>query len=49
MRRAWRALGDVFGAGKQTTAFEDTLRMELVRIVKGAVEHHPIVLATKGT
>jgi SAM-dependent methyltransferase len=49
VRRAWRALGEAFGAGKQTTAFEDTLGMELVRIVKGAIEHHPIVLATKAS
>jgi SAM-dependent methyltransferase len=46
-RRLWRALGEAVGAGKQTTAFEDTIGMELVRIVKGAIEHHPIVLATK--
>jgi SAM-dependent methyltransferase len=46
-KRAMRAVGEALGAGKDTGAFEDTLGMELVRIVKGAIEHHPIVLATK--
>ena len=46
-KRAVRAVAEGLGIGKQTTAFEDTLGMELVRIVKGAIEHHPIVLAVK--
>lgn len=46
-QRALRAVREAIGAGKETTAFEDTIGMELVRIVKGAIEHHPIVLATK--
>ncbi len=47
-KRAMRAVAEMFGLGKHTSAFEDTLGMELVRLVKGAVEHHPIVVATKG-
>jgi len=47
-KRAMRAVAEGLGVGKQTTAFEDTLGMELVRIVKAATEHHPIVVATKG-
>jgi ubiquinone/menaquinone biosynthesis C-methylase UbiE len=46
-KRAIRAVAEGLGVGKQTTAFEDTLGMELVRIVKAATEHHPIVVATK--
>jgi ubiquinone/menaquinone biosynthesis C-methylase UbiE len=46
-KRALRAVAEGLGIGKHTTAFEDTLGMELVRIVKGAIEHHPIVLAEK--
>jgi ubiquinone/menaquinone biosynthesis C-methylase UbiE len=46
-KRAMRAVAEGLGIGKHTTAFEDTLGMELVRIVKSAIEHHPIVLAVK--
>ena len=47
-KRAVRAVAEGLGIGKETTAFEDTLGMELVRIVKGAIENHPIILAVKG-
>jgi SAM-dependent methyltransferase len=47
-KRAMRAVAEALGIGKSTAAFEDTIGMELVRIVKGATDHHPIVLAVKG-
>jgi len=46
--RVWRALADAAGLSKHGAGFEDTLGMELVRIVEGAIGHHPIVLAEKG-
>ena len=46
-KRALRAVAEGLGIGKKTTAFEDTIGMELVRIVKGAIENHPIVIAEK--
>ena len=46
-RRILRALADAVGLGKETAGFEDTLGMELVRIVRGALDNHPIVVATK--
>jgi demethylmenaquinone methyltransferase/2-methoxy-6-polyprenyl-1,4-benzoquinol methylase len=44
-KRVMRAVAEGLGIGKETGAFEDSLGMELVRIVKGAIENHPIVLA----
>jgi len=46
-KRAMRAVAEGFGLGKDTSAFEDTLGMELVRLVKGAIDHHPILVATR--
>jgi ubiquinone/menaquinone biosynthesis C-methylase UbiE len=46
-KRALRAVAEALGVGKQTTAFEDAIGMELVRIVKDAADHHPIVVAFK--
>ena len=46
-KRAVRAVAEGFGIGKDTAAFEDTIGMELVRIVKGAIDNHPIVVAEK--
>jgi SAM-dependent methyltransferase len=45
--RMYRAALEALGAGKQGAAFEDALGMELIRILDGAMEHHPIVVATK--
>ena len=46
-RRIIRALAEAVGAGKQGLGFEDTIGMELVRLVKGNIDHHPIVVAFK--
>ena len=44
--RIGRALLEGLGAGKRGPAFEDALGMELTRIVAGATETHPFVVAT---
>lgn len=53
-KRPVRALGtlrrgvlEFFGAGKQTTLFEETKTMSLVRLLRGAVEDHPMMIASK--
>jgi SAM-dependent methyltransferase len=46
-RRMYRAALEALGAGKQGEAFGDALGMELVRIVGGAMDAHPIVVATR--
>jgi ubiquinone/menaquinone biosynthesis C-methylase UbiE len=47
VKRIVRAIAEGLGVRRQTLAFEDTLRMEVLRIVKGSVDHHPILLASK--
>jgi hypothetical protein len=42
----WRAALEAVGAGKDGPLLEDALAMDLLRLLKGAMEHHPIVLAT---
>jgi len=53
-RRPVRALGtirrgiaELFGAAKRTTLFEETLAMSLVRLLRGAIEDHPIIVASR--
>lgn len=53
-KRPIRALGtlrrgvlEFFGAGKKTTLFEETTTMTLVRLLRGAVEDHPMIVASK--
>ena len=46
-RRLVRAIAEGLGVAKDGLAFEDALGMELVRILKGAIETHPIVVATR--
>ena len=45
--RIYRAVLEGLGVGKQGPAFEDALGMELIRILKGAMDSHPIVVATR--
>jgi ubiquinone/menaquinone biosynthesis C-methylase UbiE len=45
--RMSRAVLEAFGLGKGGVGFEDALGMELIRIVGGAVDSHPFVVATK--
>lgn len=46
LRKVWRAALEAVGAGKDGPLLEDALAMDLLRLLKGAMEHHPIVLAT---
>jgi ubiquinone/menaquinone biosynthesis C-methylase UbiE len=53
-RRPVRALGTIrrgvaefFGAAKRTTLFEETIAMSLVRLLRGAIEDHPIIVASR--
>lgn len=45
--RFYRALLEGLGIGKRGAGFEDALGMELIRIVDGAMDSHPIVVAIK--
>jgi SAM-dependent methyltransferase len=44
--KIWRAALEFVGAGKGGPLLEEALAMDLVRLLKGAMEHHPVVLAT---
>jgi hypothetical protein len=46
-RRIVRAIAEGLGVAKDGLAFEDALGMELVRVLKGAIDTHPIIVATK--
>jgi hypothetical protein len=45
--RMSRAVLEAFGLAKGGVGFEDALGMELIRIVGGAMDSHPFVVATK--
>jgi SAM-dependent methyltransferase len=42
-----RAALELFGIGKRTVLFEEALAMSLVRLLRGAMEDHPIIVASK--
>jgi ubiquinone/menaquinone biosynthesis C-methylase UbiE len=42
-----RGLLEFFGLGKKTTLFEQTTTMSLVRLLRGAVENHPMIVVSK--
>jgi len=55
-RRPWRALEkmgravlEAFGARKRGLLFDEAFVMRLARLLKGAMENHPIVVASKAT
>ncbi len=43
----WRGVAEFVGAGKQTWLLEETLAMSLVRLLGGAIENHPMIVASK--
>lgn len=47
LRKVWLGLLEIVGAGKRGVLFEDTLARDLVRLLRGAMEDHPIIVATK--
>ena len=47
LAKIWRAALEGVGAAKETTGFDVALGMELIRVLKGAIENHPIVIARR--
>ena len=45
--KIWRALLEIVGVGKRGPLFQDATGMELMRILRHAMDDHPIVLASK--
>jgi SAM-dependent methyltransferase len=45
--KIWRGVLELAGAGKRGALFEETIAMSLVRLLKGAMDDHPIVVASK--
>jgi SAM-dependent methyltransferase len=45
--KLWRALLEIVGFGKQGPLFQEATGMELMRILRHAMEDHPIILASK--
>ncbi|HXE81556.1 MAG TPA: class I SAM-dependent methyltransferase [Vicinamibacterales bacterium] len=46
MRKIWRGILEVFGVGKQDVLFEEAFGMTIVRLLKHAMEDHPVVIAS---
>lgn len=47
LRKMWSAVLEFLGLGKGSVLFEETLAMSLVRLLRGAMEDHPIIVASK--
>ena len=47
LEKAWRAGLEGLGLAKQGLLFEEAFVMRLARYLKGAMEHHPVVTASK--
>lgn len=47
LRKVWLGILEVFGLGKMGPLFEEALARDLVRLLRGAMEDHPIIVATK--
>ncbi len=47
LRKIWLGMLEVFGLAKTGQLFEEALARDLVRLLRGAMEDHPIILATK--
>jgi hypothetical protein len=45
--KLWRALLEILGLGKRGPLFQDATGMELIRILRHAMDDHPIILASK--
>jgi SAM-dependent methyltransferase len=45
--KIWRGALELAGAGKRGPLFEETIAMSLVRLLKGAMDDHPIIVASK--
>jgi ubiquinone/menaquinone biosynthesis C-methylase UbiE len=47
LRKMWLAALEIVGAGKRGALFEEALSRDLVRLLRGAMEDHPVIVATK--
>jgi hypothetical protein len=43
----WLAALEVVGAGKRGVLFEEALSRDLVRLLRGAMEDHPVIVAIR--
>ena len=43
----WRGVLELLGLGKQDVLVEETLSMQLVRLLRGAMADHPVIVAAK--
>ncbi len=43
----WRGVLELLGLGKQDVLVEETLSMQLVRVLRGAMADHPVIVAAK--
>ena len=46
-RKMWRAVLEAFGLGKGDQLFEEAFAMTLVRVLRSAMEDHPVIVASK--
>jgi SAM-dependent methyltransferase len=47
LRKMWLAALEVVGAGKRGVLFEEALSRDLVRLLRGAMEDHPVIVAIR--
>jgi ubiquinone/menaquinone biosynthesis C-methylase UbiE len=46
-RKIWRAVLELLGIGKQDQLFEEAFAMTLVRVLRSAMEDHPVIVASR--
>jgi len=46
LRKIWRAMLELVGAGKRDVLFEEAFAMTLVRLLRHAMEDHPVIVAS---
>jgi len=49
LSKMWLAVLEIFGRGKSGPLAEDAMARDLVRLLRNAMEDHPIIVAIKGT
>jgi hypothetical protein len=47
LTKMWRAMLELVGARKSSTLFEEAFAMSLVRLLRGAMSDHPVIVARK--
>jgi SAM-dependent methyltransferase len=47
LRTIWRGVLNLVGLGKKTVLFDEALAMTVLRLLAGAMHHHPVVVARK--